>query len=100
MIVHCMMCIGDAVMLFGGMLTDTLVCFCILICIYVTFAGLLCLIGCEGLLWPIGVGVRLVRLNLFSRGHLAVNEDRMGFSGESSACLSSHLIHFVTANIS
>ena len=76
MIVHCMTCIGDAVMLCSDMLDDMLVCYCMMICIYVSRAGLLCLIGRDGLLWPIGSGLRVVRRKLFGRGHLVVNKGR------------------------
>jgi hypothetical protein len=74
--VHCMICVGDAVMLCSVMLDDMLVCYCMMICIYVSRAGLLCLIGRDGRLWPIGAGLRVVWLNMFNRGHRVVNEVR------------------------
>ncbi len=76
MIVHCMTCIGDAVMLCSDMLNDMLVCYCMMICICVSRVGLLCLIDRDGRLGPIGAGLRVVRLNVFSRGHWVVNEVR------------------------
>ena len=70
------MCVGDAVMMHSVMWYDMLVCYCMMICIYVSRVGLLCLIDRDGRLWPIGAGLRVVRLNMFSRGHWVVNEVR------------------------
>ncbi len=74
--VYFMMCVGDAVMMHSVMLYDMLVCYCMMICIYVSHAGLLCLICRDGRLWPIEAGLRVVWLNMFRRGHRVVNEVR------------------------
>jgi hypothetical protein len=70
------MCVDDAVMFCSVMLNDMFVCYCILICTYVSRAGLLYLIGRDGRLWPTGAGLWGVRRNMFSRGRLVVNEER------------------------
>ena len=71
-----MTCVCDAVMLYGIMLYDMLICYCMLICIYAHRAGLLCLICRDGVFWPRGSGLRKARRNMFRRGRFTLNDAR------------------------
>ena len=71
-----MMCVDDAVMWCSIMLNDMVICYCVLICIYIPRAGLMCLIGRDGLLWPIGPGLETVRRNALGRDCFARNGER------------------------
>ena len=73
---HDMTCVCDAVMLCSVVFDDVWISCCMMMCIYVSCAGLLCLIGRDGLFWPIRPGVWTVRRNLFGRGRFALNEER------------------------
>ena len=70
-IVCCMICIGDAIMLCTARSYDMLICCCMLICIYAFRAGLMRLIGRDGVFWPEGSGLGTARRNVFSRGCFA-----------------------------
>jgi len=74
--VHDMTCVCDAVMYCSVVLDDIMRCCCMMICIYVSCAGLLCLIGRDGLFWQIRPGFGTVRRNVFGRGRFALKEER------------------------
>ena len=69
-----MTCVGDAVMLCSTVLDDVWICYDMLICIYATSGELMGLISHDGMFWPRGSGLRVVRRNVFSRGRLARND--------------------------
>ena len=71
-----MTCVCDAVMLYGIRLYDMLICYFMLICIYTSDAGLLILIGRDGVFWTRGSGLVTARRNMFCRGCLALNDVR------------------------
>ena len=71
-----MTCVGDAVMLCSIMLYDMWICYCMMLCICVTCAGLLRLFGHDGIFWPRGSGLRAARRNVFCRGRLALDDEK------------------------
>ena len=71
-----MTCVGDAVMLCSIILYDMWRCYCMLVCIHASCAGLLRLIGLVGILRPRGSGLSEARLNVFNRGRFALNDVR------------------------
>ena len=75
-IVYDMMCVGDTVMLCNAMLDDVSICDCVVLCNYVLRVGLLCIIGCERLLWPRWSNLRTVWRNMFGPGRYGLNEQR------------------------
>ena len=55
-----MTCVGDAVMLYGGVLYGLMIRCCMVICNCASRAVLLLIIGRVGLFWPRGSGVGMV----------------------------------------
>ena len=90
-----MACVGDAVMLY-----DLVICCCMLICNYASRVVLLFVTACDELLLSGGSGLRAVRRNMFGRGRFSLEEEKCVSLVNQGACLSSHLIYFVTVNIS
>ena len=75
-IVYCMTCVCDAVMLYGTKLFDMLIFYCMLICIDAYRAGLLCLFCRYEVFWTRGSGLRKARRNMFRRGRFTLNDAR------------------------
>ena len=87
--------VGDAVMLHG-----LVICFCMLVYNSASRVVLLFVTACDELLLPGGSDLRAVRRNMFGRGHFSLEEEKCVSLVNQGACLSSHLIYFVTVNIS
>ena len=65
---------GDSIMLCTAGLYDMLIYCCMLICINASCAGLMRLIGYDGVFWPEGSGLGTARRNVFCRGCFALSD--------------------------
>ena len=77
-IVYGMTCMGDAVMLYGGMLYGLMIRCCMVICNCASRAVLLLIIDRDVLFWPGGSGLETEHRHMFGRGRFSLDKGKDG----------------------